>query len=79
MSKAIIETKVRAIGNSTGIILPSEILNKLALEKGDKLFLVETDKGSFELTPYDQDVKDTLEVAKDVVRRYRNAFKELAK
>ena len=49
MSKAIIETKIRA-------------------------------KESFELTSNkQQEVKATLEVAKDMVRRYRNAFKELAR
>lgn len=79
MSKATIETKLRAIGNSTGVILPSEVLQKLALERGDKVFLVETAKGGFEITPYDEEVAKTMEVAKDVVRRYRNAFKELAK
>ncbi|CAN5880098.1 hypothetical protein BH24DEI2_BH24DEI2_07940 [soil metagenome] len=79
MSETTIETKVRAIGNSTGIILPSKVLEKLALEKGDKVFMVETKKGSFEITPYSKDVADTLEVANDIVKRYRNAFKELAK
>ena len=79
MSKATVETKLRAIGNSTGIILPSEVLEKLALDKGDKVFLVETKKGSFEITPYSQEVEETMEVAKDIVKRYRNAFKELAK
>jgi len=79
MSKVVTETKLRAVGNSTGIILPNDVLNKLALEKGDKLFIVETEKGSFEITPYDQEVKDTVETAKDIIRRYRNTFKELSK
>lgn len=79
MSKVVAETKLRAVGNSTGIILPNDVLNKLALEKGDKLFIVETEKGSFEITPYDQEVKDTVETAKDIIRRYRNTFKELSK
>lgn len=79
MSETTIETKVRAIGNSTGIILPSEVLEKLALGKGDRVFLVETRKGSFEITPYSEEVAETLTVAKDIVRRYRNTFKELAK
>ena len=45
--------------------------------------IVETEvraKESFELTSNkQQEVKATLEVAKDMVRRYRNAFKELAR
>lgn len=79
MSKVIAETKLRSIGNSTGVILPNELLNKLALENGDKLFIIETQQGTIELTPYNQEVSDSLETAKDIIRRYRNTFKELAK
>ena len=79
MAKILHETKLRAIGNSTGLILPGDVLEKLDLKQGDTVFIMETEKGKIEITPYDQTVKDTLEVAKDIVHRYRNAFKELAK
>jgi antitoxin component of MazEF toxin-antitoxin module len=36
MSKVVAESKLRAIGNSTGVILPKELLDDLALTKGDK-------------------------------------------
>jgi len=36
-------------------------------------------KESFELASSKREVKATLDVVKDVVRRYRNAFKELAR
>jgi putative addiction module antidote len=78
MANAVIETKLRAVGNSTGIVLPKEVLTELDLRQDDKVFLVRTEKG-YTITPYDETVKEALDVAKDVVKRYRNAFQELAK
>ena len=77
MSKTIIKTELRAVGNAVGIILPSGVLEKLALEESDKVFLLETKKGSFEITPFSREVKETMEVAEGIVKRYRNAFEEL--
>jgi putative addiction module antidote len=78
MANAVIETKLRAIGNSTGIVLPKEVLLELDLKQDDKVFLVKTEKG-YSITPYDETVKEALDTAKDIVKRYRNTFQELAK
>ena len=45
--------KVTTIGNSTGVILPKDILVRLRVSKGDELFAIETPNG-IELThvPY---------------------------
>lgn len=37
--------KLKAVGNSTGIILSKEVLAKLQVERGDTLFVVETEDG----------------------------------
>ena len=79
MGKAVVETEIKTIGDSAGIVLPVEIANRLGLEAGDKILLIETDRGGFEIVPYSQRVEETLEVAKNIVQRYRNAFEELAK
>ena len=34
--------KITTVGNSAGIVLPREVMEKLHVEKGDKLFLTET-------------------------------------
>ena len=34
--------KVTTVGNSTGIILPKELLEKLRISKGDTLYVTET-------------------------------------
>jgi len=43
--------KVTTIDNSTGIVLPQEVLAKMHIEKGDNLYLTATPNG-FEITPY---------------------------
>ncbi len=78
MSKAVIETKLRAIGNSTGVVLPKEVLADLALEQGDRVFLIKTE-GGYRLSPYDAALEEQLEAAKLGMRQYRNALRELAK
>jgi putative addiction module antidote len=70
-------TKIIAIGNSAGIILPKETLARLNVEKGDTVYLNETQAG-FQVTPYDEEFGAKMEVADLIVRRYRDAFKKLA-
>ena len=70
-------TKIIAIGNSAGIILPKEILARLNVQKGDYLYLNETPAG-FQASPYDEEFDAKMEVADRIVRRYRDAFKRLA-
>jgi len=70
--------KLTAIGTSTGVVIPKEMLNRLKLGRGDKLFVIETPSG-YLLTPYDPDVERQLEIGKRVMRRYRNALRAMAK
>jgi putative addiction module antidote len=70
-------TKVIAIGNSFGIILPKETLARLNVQKGDTLYLHESLTG-FQVSPYDEEFGAKMEVAERVIRRYRDAFKKLA-
>jgi len=74
----MLKVKVTAIGNSAGIVLPKEVLARLKVEKGDTLYLVEGPEG-LTLTPYRQDFEEQMEAARKVMKRYRNALRELAK
>ena len=49
------EVKLTSIGNSLGVVLTKDILVKLRVGRGDKLFVVETANG-VELTPYDAEL-----------------------
>ena len=70
--------KLTQIGNSTGVVLPREILDKLRLERGDVLSVIETPDG-IELTPYDPDFASQMEAAESVMREDRDVLRLLAK
>jgi len=69
--------KITTIGNSAGIILPKEMLERLRVEKGDTLLAIETPNG-IELTAYDPSVAKQIEVAEGVMRKYRDVLRKLA-
>jgi putative addiction module antidote len=71
--------EVKRIGNSTGVILPKELLARLQLELGDKLFITERPGGGFTATPTDPKFEKGMEAARKAMKRYRNALTELAK
>jgi putative addiction module antidote len=74
----MIRLKVTTIGNSVGVVLPKEALQRLKVDKGDTLTLVESD-GGYELTAYDPAFEAEMDAARKVMKRYRNALRELAK
>lgn len=69
--------KLTTIGNSTGVILPKDILEKLRVSKGDTIFAFETPNG-IELSPYDAVVAKQMEVAERVMRKHRDVLRKLA-
>jgi putative addiction module antidote len=69
---------IRKIGNSEGIIIPKEILDRLGLKAGDKLDVEETD-GGIRLTPEPADLTEQIEAAREGMKKYRIALRELAK
>ncbi len=73
------KTKLRKIGNSYGIILPKEILHSLQIKEGDTLYLTEAPESSVRLTPDRKGFEEKSAIAGDLMRRYRNALRELAK
>ncbi len=73
------KTKLRKIGNSYGIILPKEILHSLQIKEGDTLYLTEAPEASVRLTPERKGFDDMMALAKNGMRKYRNALRELAK
>lgn len=70
--------KLTTVGNSTGIVLPKEILSKLHVQRGDSLYVVET-PGGIELTPYNPEFAEQMEAAEQVMREDRDVLKKLAK
>lgn len=69
--------KVTTVGSSTGVVLPKDVLQRLHVGKGDLLYVLETPNG-VELTPYDPEFGEQMEVAEKVMRKRRNVLKKLA-
>ena len=70
--------KLTAVGNSTGVVLPREVLARLKAEKGDVIFLTETPDG-FRLTPYDSEFEKQMKIGRAILKKRRAALRELAK
>jgi putative addiction module antidote len=70
--------KLIAVGNSTGVVLPREILARLRVEQGDTLYISEGPNG-IELRVHDPEFETQMAAARDVMKRRRKALHELAK
>lgn len=70
--------ELKKIGNSTGLILPKELLARLGLQQGDELVLTETPDG-FAVSRRDETFEKGIEIARRAMKTYRNALTELAK
>lgn len=71
------EIKLRRVGNSLGVILPKEILDKYALQEGDDLELVAED-GKLILHTTDVNFQRQIAAARIVMEKYRVVLKKLA-
>ena len=71
--------EIKRIGNSDGLILPRELMQRLDLKRGQFLHLVELAGGGFQVLPYDPDFEKTIEIADQVMDEYRDTLAALAK
>jgi len=74
-----IETKVRRIGNSLGIVLPKEALQSLKVKEGATLYLTEAPENSLRITQGEVGFAEKMKIAESLMSRYQNALRELAK
>jgi putative addiction module antidote len=75
----MIRLKVRKFGNSLGVILPKEVIQRLQTGEGEHLNLVETPDGEYRVGPQDQEFEEKMEKVKDIMGRYRNTLRILSK
>jgi putative addiction module antidote len=69
--------KLTAVGTSTGVVIPKEMLNRMKVVRGDTLHVVETPDG-YLLTPFDPAVSAQVEAGRKFMKEYRDTFKVLA-
>ena len=73
-----LKLKITRIGNSAGLVLPREALQRLNAAQGDTLFLTETPEG-IRITPYDPDFERQIATIERVAKKRRNVLRKLAK
>ena len=70
--------KITTVGNSSGVVLPKDILEKMKVSKGDSLYLVEEQDG-YKITPYNKEFIEQMDLAEEIMREDRDALKVLSK
>jgi putative addiction module antidote len=71
--------KLRAIGNSVGVVLPKEILARLKVSEGDTLYAIDAPNGDIVLTKSDPAFEADMEIARRIMKERYNVLRELAK
>jgi putative addiction module antidote len=69
--------KLQRLGNSTGVVIPADLLRTMGLAAGDEVVLHE-ENGKLSLIPFDSDFDQMLEAAERFVAAHPNALKTLA-
>jgi putative addiction module antidote len=68
---------IRKIGNSEGVIIPKEVLNRHGLKAGDMVELTD-EAGQISLRPVDDEFARQIDLADRFMNRYETALKKLA-
>jgi putative addiction module antidote len=75
----MVELKVRKFGNSLGVILPKEVIQRLGTAEGKRILLFESTDGVFQFAPTDEELEEQMKIAREGMARYRNTLRALAK
>ena len=68
---------LRKIGNSVGVIIPKETLDRFGLKEGDELNMEPKDGGIY-LKPTDDEFARQIEIGRQFMDRYKVALQKLA-
>lgn len=71
--------EVKRIGNSTGVILPRDLLSRLNLKQGQWLYVTDMPDGGVRLTPHDPEFEEVMRLADELMDEYRDTLRTLAK
>jgi putative addiction module antidote len=75
----MVALKILKVGNSLGVVLPEDVLERLRAAEGKELYLAEGPNNSYRLTSPDPAFQSKIEKAEDILGRYRNTLHELSK
>jgi putative addiction module antidote len=71
--------EIKKIGNSDGVILPRELMQRLDLKRGQYLHVVELPGGGFQAVPYDPAFEEMMKIADEIMDEYKDSLAALAK
>ncbi len=74
-------TKVKLIkvGNSTGIVIPRDVLARMRVSQGDELHFVEKAHGEFVIGKYDPAFAEAMALSEEIMHEDRDILRVLAK
>lgn len=74
-------TVIRKIGNSEGVIIPRDILDRLNIHAGDTVTLIEDSDGlrlkRAEMSP--EEFEQKMKIARERMKKYEVAYRALAR
>ena len=75
----MVELKIQKIGDSLGVILPPDVVERLQLREGQTLYASNGPNGTVSISLVAPERKDVMAVAEDLANRYHETLKALAK
>lgn len=70
--------KIRKIGNSLGVVLPKETLQRLNVKEGETLYFTESQDRSYRLTAYNEHFSKQMAEAEEIMREDKDLLKALS-
>lgn len=71
--------KIRPLnGETSGVVLPDEFLQRLNVGEGDTLYLAEDECGGWRLTTVSAEFDDQISAAREGMTSYRSTLRDLA-
>lgn len=74
---ALIHKHLQRIGNSTGVVLPPEVLLDAGIQRGDEILIV-AERGRIVISPRTPIREEVVQAAETVIARYDEVFRKLA-
>src|SRR5258707_15806025 len=77
--KDLMKIEIKKIGNSDGLLLPRELMQRLDLKRGQELHITELAGGGFQAKPYYPQFEKTMEIADPIMAKNKRNAPGLAK
>jgi putative addiction module antidote len=78
-AERLMKLEIKRVGNSDGLILPRELMQRFDLKRGQQVHVTELAGGGFQVLPYDPDFDQTMQIVDEIIDEYRDTLAALAK